>query len=124
MIWNPNIYKHHALKSAFLKTMDNNVGNDWRANADIMRLSSTMTDAQINAAYGAAHSHATKQNSKKNGLFDRKDPYKNVNSLSSKLSHMGALRSNDWMRMMPRFPRIPPMLWNFLGNCGCGMHRY
>ena len=111
-----NQLKHNALKNAFLKTMDNNTNNDWRANADIARLSATMTDAQINAAYGAAHKHATKKNSKKNGFMDRKDPYKNVNSMSSRMSHMGALQQNNWMDM---FPMVPPGLWGMLRGCCC-----
>ena len=111
-----NQMKFNALKSAFLKTMDNNKGNDWRANMEIARLSSTMSDAQINAAYGAAHQHASKKNAKKNGFRDRNDPYKNINSASSQASHMGALRSNDWMN---RFPLVPQQLWGMLYGCGC-----
>ena len=108
--------KHEALKKAFLKTMDNKPGNDVRANMEIANLSLTMTDQQINAAYADAHRHATKKNSKKNGLFDRKDPYKNINSPASKQAHAGALRANDWMNT---FPWVPYPMWPMLHGCGC-----
>ncbi|MEL7367485.1 MAG: hypothetical protein AAFN74_01140 [Myxococcota bacterium] len=108
--------KHNMLKNAFLKLMDNNPGNDFQANMRIAQLASTMSDSQINAAYGAAHSHATKENSKKNGIFDRKDPYKNVNSFRAQMGHMSALQSNDWMNA---FPLVPQQLWMLLRGCGC-----
>lgn len=108
--------KHDALQQAFLQTMDNDKSNDALANARIAQLAQTMSDAQISAAYQAAHAHAEKKNSKKNGFLDRKDPYKNADSLDTKLSHLGALRANDWMQ---RFPCVPPMLWNLFRGCGC-----
>ncbi len=107
--------KHNALKKAFLKTMDNKRGNDFAANQDIARLASTMTDAQINQAYAAAHDHAKAKNSKKNGIGDTKDPYKNIDSASARAAQYGAFRANDWMNA---WPAVPPGLWNFLNQFG------
>lgn len=108
-----------ALKSAFLKTMDNDRGNDFAAHQQISMLASTMTDAEINAAYAQARNHANHKNSKKNGIGDTKDPYKNVNSASAHQAQFTGLQANNWMHM---FPLVPPSLWGVLHGCGCGCY--
>lgn len=105
--------RSEALKGAFLKTMDNDQGNDWLANQQIAHLASTMTDAEINQAYAAARDEASQENSKKNGLFDRKDPYKNIDSQSAQAAAAGAMQANDWMNM---FPCVPPQLWGLMAS--------
>lgn len=102
-----------ALKGAFLKTMDNDRSNDFQANQQIAHLASTMTDAEINQAYAAARDEATQENSKKNGLFDRNDPYKNMDSQSAQAAATGAFQANDWMNL---FPFVPQQLLSFLSN--------
>ena len=105
--------KEFQLQSAFLKLMDNNPSNDWQANARIAQLSSTMTDAQINRAYGRAHQQASSANNKRKGSWN--DPYKNLNSVQAQMGHYGALRSNDWMNS---FPIVPPGIWGLLQGVG------
>ena len=101
------------LKNAFLKTMDNNRGNDGRAHRDIARLASGMSTGQIEMAYRSAQSEACRENSKKgNGIFS---PYKNVGSCSDISGYQTAHRANDWMAM---YPGVPHSVWGFCDFCG------
>ena len=105
--------QQNQLKNAFLKTMDNNTGNDLAAHREINRLASGMTDSEILSAFSSAKSHAREENSKKNGIFDRNDPYQNVDSLSANLGGASALNANDWMNL---FPAVPQGIWGLLAG--------